>query len=75
MTFVLLNDIHSQLNETRVDRVIPVGSQEAVQSAVLDAARNEKNISISGGRYQSIHTKSRRRERQHRNPQTLRAFA
>jgi FAD/FMN-containing dehydrogenase len=48
---VLLNDIHSQLNETRVDRVIAVASQEAVQSAVLDTARNEKSISISGGRH------------------------
>jgi FAD/FMN-containing dehydrogenase len=51
MTSVLLNDIHSQLNETRVDRVIRVASQEAVQAAVLDAARDEKSISISGGRH------------------------
>ena len=51
MTSILLNDIHSQLNETRVDRVIPVASQEAVQNAVLDAARNQQSISISGGRH------------------------
>jgi FAD/FMN-containing dehydrogenase len=51
MTSILLNDIHSQLNETRVDRLIAVTSQEAVQDAVREAARSEKSISISGGRH------------------------
>jgi FAD/FMN-containing dehydrogenase len=51
MTSVLLNDIHSQLNETRVDRVIAVASQQEVRNAIRDAARNEKSISISGGRH------------------------
>jgi FAD/FMN-containing dehydrogenase len=51
MTSILLNDIHSQLNETRVDRLIAVGSPEAVQDAVREAARNQQSISISGGRH------------------------
>ena len=48
---VLLNDIHSQLNETRVDRVIAVDSQEAVQDAIREATRTGRAISISGGRH------------------------
>ncbi|MEA2239861.1 MAG: hypothetical protein QOC81_4585 [Thermoanaerobaculia bacterium] len=48
---LLLNDIHSQLNETRVKRVIAVGSQQGVQDAVREAARNGNAISISGGRH------------------------
>ncbi|MEA2164513.1 MAG: hypothetical protein QOK37_2640 [Thermoanaerobaculia bacterium] len=47
----VLNDIHSQLNETRVDRVIAVNSQEAVQNAIRQAARDRSAISISGGRH------------------------
>jgi FAD/FMN-containing dehydrogenase len=48
---ILLNDIHSQLNETRVHRLIAVDSQHAVQDAIHNAARNQQSISISGGRH------------------------
>ena len=51
MTSILLNDIHSQLNETRVDRLIAASSQEAVQDAIRAAGRDHKSISISGGRH------------------------
>jgi FAD/FMN-containing dehydrogenase len=48
---VLVNDIHSQLNASRVTHVIPVGSVESVVRAI-EAARNDGHaISIAGGRH------------------------
>jgi FAD/FMN-containing dehydrogenase len=47
----LLNDIHSQLNPTRVDRILAVDSHQAVQRAVGTARRENKKISIAGGRH------------------------
>ena len=45
----LLNDIHSRLNPTRVDRLIPVASTEDVQEAVRLAARLGKPVCVGGG--------------------------
>ena len=48
---VLVNDIHSQLNPTRVDKVVSADSPGVVQRT-LDGARKEgKSISITGGRH------------------------
>jgi FAD/FMN-containing dehydrogenase len=48
---VLVNDIHSQLNPTRVDRIVAIDS-EATLRAALAAARSEgKPVSIAGGRH------------------------
>ena len=48
---VLVNDIHSQLNPTRVDRIVAIDS-EATLRAALAAARSEgKPVCIGGGRH------------------------
>ncbi|HEX4965245.1 MAG TPA: FAD-binding oxidoreductase [Thermoanaerobaculia bacterium] len=47
----LLNDIHSRLNATRVDRIVPVDSVEAVVQAVRAAAEEGKGVSIAGSRH------------------------
>jgi FAD/FMN-containing dehydrogenase len=48
---VLLNDLHSQLNPTRVDSVVSVTSVVDVQAAVYDATQRGKAVSIFGGRH------------------------
>ena len=48
---VKLNDIHSQLNETTVARVVPIDSAEAVRNAILAAKRERRGVSIAGGRH------------------------
>ena len=47
----LVNDVHSQLNSTRVARVIPIDSVEALQAAVRRAAADRAGICIAGGRH------------------------
>ncbi len=47
----VVNDIHSQLNATEVDRIVQADSLETIRAAI-DAARGEgKAISIAGGRH------------------------
>ena len=46
-----VNDIHSQLNPTSVDRIVPVDSLEAIQAAIAAAQDERKSISIAGGRH------------------------
>ena len=46
-----VNDIHSQLNPTNVDRIVPVDSLEAIQAAIAAAQDEGKSISIAGGRH------------------------
>ena len=46
-----VNDIHSQLNPTSVDRIVPVDSLEAIQAAIAVAQSEGKPISIAGGRH------------------------
>jgi FAD/FMN-containing dehydrogenase len=48
---VLVNDIHSQLNETRVDRIVSVHSEASLREAILTARGHGKAISIAGGRH------------------------
>jgi hypothetical protein len=48
---VLVNDIHSQLNATRVLEILEPRSREDVQSIVRAARKNRKIISIAGGRH------------------------
>lgn len=47
----LANDIHSQLNATRVDRVVAVDSEAALRRAIRSARRDGKAVSIAGGRH------------------------
>jgi FAD/FMN-containing dehydrogenase len=47
----LVNDIHSQLNETRVDRVVAVDSEAALRRAIRAARREGKAVSIAGGHH------------------------
>ncbi len=51
MSGVLVNDLHSQLNPTTVDRIVPVDSLAAIQAAVAAAAREGKPLSIACGRH------------------------
>lgn len=48
---VVANDIHSQLNSTRVLRVFEPQSLEDVKSIVQAARRDRKIISVAGGRH------------------------
>ena len=48
---VLVNDVHSKLNETRVDRVVAADSVEAIQAAVAAAKSEGRSVSIAGGRH------------------------
>jgi FAD/FMN-containing dehydrogenase len=47
----LVNDIHSQLNETAVAEVVEVDSLESIQSAVNTARARGLPVSIAGGRH------------------------
>jgi FAD/FMN-containing dehydrogenase len=48
---VLVNDVYSQLNPTRVARVVPVDSLAAIQSALGAARREGRTVSVAGGRH------------------------
>lgn len=48
---VLVNDVHSKLNPTRVDRVIPADSLESIQKTIRYAGRHGRAVSIAGGRH------------------------
>lgn len=48
---VLVNDVHSQLNPTRVDRVMAVDSVNAIRSAIFAARREGKPICVAGARH------------------------
>ena len=48
---ILVNDVHSRLNETEVDAVVPVDSLGSI-GAALDSARSARRpVSIAGGRH------------------------
>jgi FAD/FMN-containing dehydrogenase len=51
MSDVLVNDVHSQLNETAVEAVVPVDSLESIGTALEEARAAERSISIAGGRH------------------------
>ncbi len=46
-----VNDVHSQLNRTRVARILRPGSVEELQEAVKAAARTGRPICVSGSRH------------------------
>lgn len=48
---VTVNDIHSQLNPTRVQRIVRPGSVDAVQEIVRDARASSRTLSIAAGRH------------------------
>ena len=47
----LVNDIHSQLNPTRVLKILEPKSSQDVQEIVRTAGKNRQHISIAGGRH------------------------
>lgn len=51
MSGQLVNDLHSQLNPTTVERIAPVDSLESIQAAIAAAQREGKSLSIAGGRH------------------------
>src|SRR5678815_5354174 len=48
---VVVNDVHSRLNATVVDRVVPVRSTTDARAAVLGARDADKVVCVSGGRH------------------------
>src|SRR5262245_27874388 len=48
---VLVNDIHSQLNPTRVDRIVPIDSEATLRTALAVARSEGKPVCIAGGRH------------------------
>jgi FAD/FMN-containing dehydrogenase len=48
---VVLNDIHSQLNESVVDRVLAIDSLDGLRAAIRTAGRDGESVSIAGGRH------------------------
>ena len=48
---IVVNDVHSRLNETRVQRVETPDSVEAIQAIVRQARNERRAISIAGGRH------------------------
>ena len=51
---VVVNDVHSKLNETRVDRIVTPTSVREVQAAVRQAKTEGKAVSIAGGRHAMV---------------------
>lgn len=48
---LVVNDIHSQLNGTRVDRILTPKNVSEIQAAVREAKAAHKSLSIAGGRH------------------------
>jgi FAD/FMN-containing dehydrogenase len=48
---VALNDIHSQLNRTVVDRVVSVSTVDDVRASIRAARERKKAVSVAGGRH------------------------
>jgi len=48
---VVVNDIHSQLNATRVDRIVEPDTLDAVRGAIKAAQRERRAVCIAGGRH------------------------
>jgi len=48
---LLVNDIHSQLNSTRVLKIVQASSVEDVQNIVRTARKDRQRISVAGGRH------------------------
>ena len=50
-TGLVVNDIHSQLNATRVGAIVKPATVRAVQDVILAAREGRKSIAIAGGRH------------------------
>ena len=48
---VVVNDVHSQLNETVVAEVVPADSLEAISRAIARARERQLPVAVSGGRH------------------------
>ena len=48
---VLVNDLHSQLNPTRVARIVQPATVEALRAAIAEARGEGRSVSIAGGRH------------------------
>ncbi|MEO8580291.1 MAG: FAD-binding oxidoreductase [Gemmatimonadales bacterium] len=48
---IIVNDVHSHLNPTRVQRVVRPDSTDAVQAAIRAAKAEGRAVSIAGGRH------------------------
>src|SRR5437773_5484159 len=48
---VVVNDLHSQLNPTRVDRVVEPETLDAARAAIAAAKREQRAVCIAGGRH------------------------
>jgi len=48
---VIVNDLHSQLNATRVDRIVEPETLDGVRSALVAAKREQRAVCIAGGRH------------------------
>jgi FAD/FMN-containing dehydrogenase len=48
---VLVNDIHSKLNATRVERVVAVDSEQALATALTAARAEGRPVCVAGGRH------------------------
>jgi FAD/FMN-containing dehydrogenase len=48
---VLVNDIHSELNPTRVDRIVAIESEATLQAALAAARVEGKPVCVAGGRH------------------------
>lgn len=48
---IVVNDVHSKLNPTAVDRIVPVRSTDDARTAILAAGDAGKAICVSGGRH------------------------
>jgi len=51
MSGVVVNDVHSRLNETAVAEVVPIDSLESIGAALARARAARKPVSIAGGRH------------------------
>jgi hypothetical protein len=45
----VVNDIHSQLNPTRVDRIVSLTSEDDLRKALREARTSAKPVCIAGG--------------------------
>ncbi len=48
---VEVNDVQSQLNATRVNRIVQPRTIDAIQAALRDAQREGRSLSVAGGRH------------------------
>jgi FAD/FMN-containing dehydrogenase len=48
---VLVNDIHSQLNPTRVERIVAIDSEATLRAALAAARAEGKPVCVAGGRH------------------------